>query len=242
MKKTLLAVVAASLFAAMPAARAQWVVVDPSNLVQNTMTALRALEQINNQIQQLQNEAQMLMNEGKNLTNLNYSALVRLSAALAASDQLIQQAQGISFNVSQADAQFAQLYPTAYTATVSGSQMSLDARQRWNNSLAALHTETLVQSQAVQNFASDEQTLTDLVNNSQSAVGSLQATQATNQLLALQARQSIQAQQLRITQDRSAALEQARQAAVQSRAVEVRQRFQGTGTPYTPFTVNFYSN
>ncbi len=44
-------------------AHAQWVVVDPTNLVQNTLTAIRTLEQINNQIQQLQNEAQMLMNQ-----------------------------------------------------------------------------------------------------------------------------------------------------------------------------------
>ena len=31
-------------------AHAQWVVVDPTNLVQNTLTAIRTLEQINNQI------------------------------------------------------------------------------------------------------------------------------------------------------------------------------------------------
>ena len=70
----------------------------------------------------------------------------------------------------------------------------------------------------------------------------LQAMQATNQLLALQAKQSIQAQQLRITQDRAVALEQARQVAVQERAREVRRRFMGSGTPYTPYTVNFYGN
>ena len=136
---------------------------------------------------------------------------------------------------------FARLYPTAYTASTSGNQMALDASQRWQNSLEALRTATQVQSQAVLNFASDQQTLTDLVNNSQSAVGALQATQATNQLLALQARQAIQAQQLQITQDRAVALEQARQVAVRERAVEVSRRFQGNGTPYTPATVNYYN-
>jgi type IV secretion system protein TrbJ len=80
-----------------------------------------------------------------------------------------------------------------------------------------------------------------LVNRSQSATGALQAAQATNQLLALQARQSIQAQQLQITQDRATALEQARQVAVQERGREVRRRFQGSGTAYTPTPVNFYT-
>ena len=241
MKKTLLAVAAAALMSALPAAHAQWVVIDPTNLAQNLMTAANTLEQINNQIKQLQNQAQSLMNQAKNLTSLDFSALNELRAALSATNQLIQQAQGLAFNVQQMETQFQQLYPESFSATVSSGQMVLDARKRWTNSLDALRTATKVQSQAVQNFASDESTLTDLVNRSQSAVGALQATQATNQLLALQARQSIQAQQLQITQDRAAALEQARQVAVQERAREVRRRFMGAGTPYTPAPVNFYS-
>ena len=241
MKKTMLAVATAALMSALPAAHAQWVVIDPTNLAQNLMTAANTLEQINNQIKQLQNQAQSLTNQAKNLTGLDFSALNQLRAALSATNQLIQQAQGLAFNVQQMETQFQQLYPESFSATVSSGQMVLDARKRWTNSLDALRTATKVQSQAVQNFASDESTLTDLVNRSQSAVGALQATQATNQLLALQARQSIQAQQLQITQDRAAALEQARQVAVQERAREVRRRFMGDGTPYTPAAVNFYS-
>ena len=37
-------------------ARAQWVVVDPANVLQSTLTAVRSLTQIQNQIQQLTNE------------------------------------------------------------------------------------------------------------------------------------------------------------------------------------------
>src|SRR5258708_14510936 len=46
----------------------------------------------------------------------------------------------------------------------------------------------------------------------------------SNQLLALQSRQAIQEQQLRLTQDRSAALEQARSVAAEARSREVRDR------------------
>ena len=242
MKKTMLTVATAALMNALPTAHAQWVVIDPTNLAQNLMTAANTLEQINNQIKQLQNQAQSLTNQAKNLTGLDFSALNELRAALSATNRLIQQAQGLAFNVQQMETQFQQLYPESFSATVSSGQMVLDARKRWTNSLDALRTATKVQSQAVQNFASDESTLTDLVNRSQSAVGALQATQATNQLLALQARQAIDAQQLQITQDRATALEQARQVAVHERAKEVRRRFMGSGTPYTPYTVNFYGN
>jgi P-type conjugative transfer protein TrbJ len=242
MKKRLFAAAASLLIALAPAAHAQWVVIDPSNLMQNILTAARTLEQINNQIRQLQNEAQMLTNQARNLTSLNFSALGELRAALSATNQLIQQGQGLAFNVAQMETDFRRLYPESYTAAISGTQMATDARTRWTHSLEALRTATKVQSQAVQNFTSDERTLTDLVNRSQSAAGALQAMQATNQLLALQLRQAMQAQQLQITQDRAAALEQARQVAVQERAREVRRRFQGDGTPYTPYTINFYGN
>ena len=50
---SLAAVLSASLLAVQPASALT--VFDPSNFVQNTLTAVRTLEQINNQINQLQN-------------------------------------------------------------------------------------------------------------------------------------------------------------------------------------------
>lgn len=241
MKKTLLSLFVAGVLAT-GSAYAQWVVVDPSNLTQNILTAARTLEQINNQVRQLQNEAQMLVNDARNLTGLDFSALQELQSTLADSRRLLDEARGLAFDVSRMDEQFRRLYPEQYTAAVSGDAMARDARERWRNSLEALRTSTQVQAQAVRNFAVDEQALGELVTRSQSATGQLQATQATNQLLALQARQSIQAQQLQLTQGRASALELARQVAAQERAREVRRRFMGDGVPYTPKPVRFYGD
>lgn len=215
-------------------------VIDASNLAQNILTAARTLQQINNQIRQLQNEAVMLTNQARNLTSLDFNTLNRMRVALATTNRLIAEAEGLAYDVSHMESEFSRLYPEEYAATISGSQMAQDARQRWRYSLDALRTTAKMQAQAAQNFSMDESALTDLVDRSQSAVGQLQATQATNQLLALQSRQAIQEQQLRITQDRAVALEQARQVAVQERAREVRRRFQGAGTPYTPYAVSYY--
>jgi P-type conjugative transfer protein TrbJ len=233
MKKLFLLTATALTVLASPA-HAQWAVFDAANYAKNIMTAANTLETINNQIRQLQNDA-------LNLTGLDFSALQQLRSALASTNQLIQQAQGLAYDISQMDADFARLYPEAYAATITGSQMALDARQRWDFSLKALGSAMRMQAQASQNLAVDEDTLSDLVNRSQSAVGALQAAQATNQLLALQARQTIQGQQLRITQDRAVALEQARAVAAQERAREVRRRFQGDGSRYTPQPVSFYA-
>lgn len=242
MKTRLLAVAVAALLGAMPAAQAQWVVIDPTNLVQNTLTAIRTLEQINNQIRQLQNEAQMLINEARNLASLPFNVVNRLRANLDTTRQLITQARGMAFDIQNMDRQFAQLYPEQYAASVSGNQMFQDAHQRWQNTLQGLQTAMRMQAQVSQNLNQDEGVLADLVDRSQSATGALQAMQATNQLLALQAKQSIQTQQLQLTQGRAASLELARQAAAVERGREVTRRFLGGGTAYTPQSVNFYGN
>jgi P-type conjugative transfer protein TrbJ len=242
MKIRLLTLAVATLIGVMPAAQAQWVVVDPTNLVQNTLTAVRTLEQINNQIQQLQNQAQSLINQGRNLASLPFNVVNRLRSTLVSTQQLITQAQGLAFQVQSMDQQFAQLYPQQYAATVSGNQMYQDAHQRWQNTLNGLQTAMQMQAQVSQNVTEDESVLTDLVGQSQSSTGALQAMQATNQLLALQAKQSIQTQQLQLTQGRATALELARQATAVERGREVTRRFLGTGTAYTPQSVNFYGN
>ncbi|MGL4315001.1 MAG: P-type conjugative transfer protein TrbJ [Pseudomonas sp.] len=218
------------------------IVLDPTNLVQNTLTAVRTLEQINNQVQQLQNEAEMLSNQARNLASLDFNVVNRLRTSLARSEQLIAEAQGLAYDVQNLDREFARLYPDEYATTVSGDQMYRDARERWEHTLDGLHTAMRMQAQVSRNLNEDESALTDLVGQSQSATGALQAMQATNQLLALQAKQSIQAQQLQLTQDRAASLELARQAAASERAREVRRRFLGEGTPYTPQSVQFYGN
>ncbi len=242
MKKHLLSVAVVLLIGAMPVAQAQWVVIDPTNLAQNIMTAANTLEQINNQIRQLQNEAQSLINQGRNLASLPFNVVNRLRSTLASTQQLITQAQGLAFQVQNMDQQFASLYPAQYAANVSGNQMVQDAHQRWQNTLNGLQTAMEMQAQVSQNVTDDQGVLTDLVGQSQSATGALQAMQATNQLLALQAKQSIQAQQLQLTQGRAVSLELARQAAAAERGRAVTQRFLGTGTAYTPQLVNFYGN
>lgn len=220
-------------------ARGQLTVIDPANLVQNSLTAARTLQEVNNQLKQLANEATMLINDARNLATLPFNIVWQLKQTLAKTNQLIALAQGIGFQVSQANIQFARYYPPTYWGVTSPG-MAADSYQRWLHALQALTTTVGMQSQAAQNLASDEYSLAALVNESQGAIGIVQAAQATNQLLALQSRQLIQEQQLRLTQDRAATIEHARMVAAEVRAREVRRRFEGTGVVYTPQPVNFY--
>jgi type IV secretion system protein TrbJ len=235
MKRRITLGVIAVLFAALarPAA-AQWAVIDASNLIQNTMTAARALEQINNQVQQLQNQVVMLANEARNLTSLNYSSLDQLNSTMGQISALMDQARGIAFNVTATQNAFAQQYPQAYSASVTNDQLMADAHQRWQNSMNAFQQTMTVQSQVATNVEADTGTLSTLVNTSQGAVGGLQAQQATNQLLALSIKQQLQIQSLMAAQDRAQALEAARNAESEEQARAVFQRFIGNGHAYTP--------
>ena len=239
MKKTVLALCIA-IGLSVGSAQAQWAVFDVANFQQNLLTATRTLEQINHQVRSLQNEAQMLMNDARNLTGLDFSALAELRATLAETQGLIDEARGLAFEVERARRDFARLYPDGYGSDVLREQMTRDADERWSQAREALRTAVALQAQVIEHVAADETVLSDLVGESQSAAGALQATQATNQLLALQSRQLMQAQQLQAVQGRAAALDQARTAAVEAQAREQRRRFMTETTPYTGEPVRLF--
>ena len=214
--------------------QAQWVVFDPQNYAQNLIQAARALQQINNQIQSLQNEAMMLQNMGKNLTSLNTSQLGTMVTALTQISTLMNQGQGIAFNVNATNTAFTQTYPQSYPNGTTTTTLQADALKRWQDSMAAFQQTLTIQAQVAQNVQADTATLTSLTNASQGAVGNLQVAQATNQLLALSTKQQLQIQSLMAAQYRATALDQARNAEDQEEARSAFSTFLGSGSAYTP--------
>ena len=168
--------------------RAQWIVFDPNNYAQNVLTAARELQQINNQITSLQNQAQMLINQARNLANLPYSSLQQLAivdpahpaaARPGAAHRLRRSADrpGLLDHLCAGDEQPVQ------------STLIANAQARWQNSVAGLQDALRVQAGVVGNLDTNRTQMSALVTSSQGATGALQATQAGNQILALQAQQ-----------------------------------------------------
>jgi P-type conjugative transfer protein TrbJ len=215
-------------------ASAQMSVFDPSNYAQNVLTAARTLTQINNQIQSLQNQAQMLANMGRNLSRIDFPQLQQLQQRLGQIDQLMGQAQGIDFRVGQLDTQFRQLFPTNFDQLLRRDQRVAAARARLDAAMSAFRQTMDVQSQIVDNVHSDTEALAQIVARSQGAEGSLQAQQATNQLLALTAKQQLQIQNMMAAQFRAQAVAQADQAQIEQESRESVRRFLGDGHAYTP--------
>lgn len=224
------------------AAKAQVITFDPSNYAQAVLTATRSLQQINNQITMLQNQAQSLMNQARNLAALPVSTLSALQQTIAQTRQLMNQAQRIAYNISQIDQAFSSTYG-GVSLTASDASLIADARSRWRNTVAGLQDALRTQAMVVGNIGGEQSQMTALVQASQSATGALAATQAGNQLLALQAQQLADLTALLAANGRAQALKDAEAATAAAQGQEQRRRFlSSTGAYIAGDAHMFYGN
>ncbi|KRB29727.1 conjugal transfer protein TrbJ [Mesorhizobium sp. Root695] len=218
-----------------------FIVFDPSNYTQNVLTAARSLEQITNQITSLQNQAQMLINQARNLASLPFSSLQQLQQSVQRTQQLLGQAQNIAYDVQQIDQAFQQEYGNV-SLSASDQQLVTEARSRWGNTVGGLQDAMRVQAGVVGNIDTNRSEMSALVGQSQGANGALQATQAGNQLLALQAQQLADLTAVVAANGRAQALQSAEQATAADQGREQRRRFLTQGSGYQPGRAQmFYS-
>ncbi|MDU6141697.1 P-type conjugative transfer protein TrbJ, partial [Bradyrhizobium sp.] len=203
---------------------AQLVVFDPNNYAQNVLTAARSLQQINNQVVSLQNQAQMLINQAKNLASLPFSSLLQLEQSIQRTQQLLSQAQRIAYDMGQIDSAFSTTYAPA-TSGASDQALIANAQARWQNALASFQDAMRTQATVVGNLNTNRIQLSALVTASQGAAGALQASQAGNQLLALQAQQLADLTAVVAAHGRAQNLQSAQHAAAQDQGREQLRRF-----------------
>lgn len=209
-------------------------VFDSANYSQNLLTAARTLQQINQQIQSLQNEAQSLANQQRHLKKIDFPQMSALQQRLQDIDRLMGQAQGIDFRLERLDEQFRAAFPASFEHLARRDGRIAAAKQRLEAEMAAFRQAMGVQSGIVGNVREDAEALKAIVEKSQGAEGGLQAAQATNQLLAIAAKQQFQIQQLMAAQFREQTLERALRGQIEREARESARRFLGDGKAWTP--------
>ncbi|MDQ0393764.1 P-type conjugative transfer protein TrbJ [Labrys monachus] len=217
------------------------IVYDPTNYAQNLLTATRALQQINNQITSLQNEATMLINQARNLTSLPFSSLQQLQQSVQRTQQLLGEAQRIAYNVQNIDQAFRTTYGNASMSALD-QQLVAEARERWQNTVGGLQDAMRVQAGVVGNIDTNRTQMSALVGQSQGATGALQATQAGNQLLALQAQQLADLTAVVAANGRAQSLSEAERAAAAEQGREQRRRFLTPGSGYQPGNARMFPN
>ncbi|MGY0572513.1 P-type conjugative transfer protein TrbJ [Bradyrhizobium sp. RDM12] len=219
-------------------ARAQWIVFDPNNYVQNVLTAARAAadQQSDHLIAERSADADQ---PGQESGQPAIFLLQQLQSSIQRTQQLLAQAQRIAYDVQQIDRAFSTSY-----APASGSQSSqllmTNAQSRWQNSVAALQDALRVQAGVVGNLDTNRIQTSALVTSSQGASGALQATQAGNQILALQAQQLADLTATVAAQGRAQSLEAAQRAAAQDQGREQLRRFLTPGQGYQSQDVRMF--
>lgn len=202
-----------------PTAHAQFfgggIVYDPANHTQNILTAVRSLQEINQQIQQLTHEIEMLENMARNLESLDLD----LAEAIIADRvrriyELMREAEGIGYSVEAIERDYATLYPETYGETPPRQAALVeDARKRWEQSRSAFRDTLTTSALILEDNLSDAHAVGRLVEESQGAVGALQAAQAGNQLQGLTIEQLMQMETMMAAFYRAQAMEQARELA-----------------------------
>lgn len=220
-------------------ALAQFIVFDPNNYAQNVLTAARELRQINNQIISLQNQSQMLINQARNLASLPHSTLQQLMQSIQRTQQLLGQAQRIAYDVGEIDRAFSTSYAPA-SANIPAEALVTNAQARWQNALAGLQDAMRTQASVVGNLDASRTQMAALVTASQGATGALQASQAGNQLLALQARELADLTAAVAAQGRAQSLQSAQRVAAQDQGREQLRRFVTQGEGYQPTAVQMF--
>ena len=150
----------------------------------------------------------MLINQAKHLEQLPTSVLNDVERDYSQIQSLLKQANGITYNVQSMNQAYAQRYPVSISSATSDLQMIASAQQRWQDFASRLPAFADPRrrrgAKPAQHAGADELARLDA---SQSSVGVLQATQAGNQLVAVQTRQLADLTGLLAAQGRAQALE-----------------------------------
>lgn len=213
-----------------PPAMAQVTVYDPANHAQNILQAVRALQELEGQVQQLAHEIEMLESMARNLETLPVSVAESIiGQRILRIQELLRRAQGIGYSVDEIERDYETAYPEDYGAATPSSVLVADARARWRQSRDAFRETLTVSAAALEDNETDADAIRSLVTQSQDAVGALQAAQAGNELSAMTNQQLIQIEAMLAAQHRAEALEQARKLAEAERGRARLQTFLGTG-------------
>ena len=191
MKTTLLAAVASTALlvgSSTQVAQAQWVVTDPTNLIENTISALQNVQTVLNQITQISHEVQSLANQAQNLQNMpasvGLSVITQYTAQFGQLVTAMQSINGIAQNVATLTAKYNATFPNTPLAQGPLSNANVMAQLTgWLNQSRSVYQGAYnTQAQVIASLPADTTNVQTLLQTSGSSQGALSAIQAGNQL------------------------------------------------------------
>ena len=156
-------------------------VIDYSNLQQNTLTAARTAQQIQNQLS-------MIANQVKTLTSLpseTFGAVKGIyDSNMRELNSIMSSVQGISFDLNQISSQYDQLYPQGQWSNMNSGQYA-DIFQKWNTELSNAAKISMQGQSVIQRSQDYNNEAMAILNRSSGADGEVRQLQSTNQMLGI---------------------------------------------------------
>ena len=172
------------------------IVLDPTNLIQNTISALKAVESVINEVQMIANQVQQIENMVQNTSTYSgvwdQEALPRLNRL----GQIIEQEQAIAYAMAGMERVFRERYPGYRPVTdwaTAYDQWTRTTLDTLRGTLAAVRLHA-------GDFADEQRRIQTLTALSDSAEGRMQAIQAANMLAAEQIQQLVKLRQIMMAQ------------------------------------------
>jgi P-type conjugative transfer protein TrbJ len=192
------------------------IVYDPTNHVQNVLTAARALEQIRVQTEQL--TAQI-----RSLAQSPYDHMAQIGDAMRALNELNSQARGLASTVRGLDRQFEDLYPSNLTARTAMQRLEAASRRI---EMSRQTAQDLARTAASVESSRSARTsrMAGAMAASRTAEGETGAIQSSVQALGVLSEQLEGLQTMMAAQSRLAAQEAATRAAERQQALDAHRR------------------
>ena len=171
-------------------------VIDAANLVQNTTTALQAVESVLKQVEMIRNQMTQIENMVQNTTRLAGLWDAEARPRLQRLGQIIEQEQAIAYQMARIDAEFRRRFPGYRPVTDWGREYELWTRTAMDTLRGTLNAARL----HAENFATEQGRIEALQRMSDSAAGRMQALQVGNMMAAEQLQQLVQLRQLILAQ------------------------------------------
>lgn len=155
------------------------IVIDPTNLVQNTWTAFRSLESNVNEAKQIAQQIQSYAQDAKNFIALPGSYVDQVTSLFSQYNQLLNTGRGLAYSVTSSVNQFESLYASGF----GGSQSMME---RAKAMLSQVRDASRVATQVGSLFdklCADQSSVATLLQAAQVAPGELAIGQTQAQLL-----------------------------------------------------------
>jgi P-type conjugative transfer protein TrbJ len=158
------------------------VVVDPLNLAQNTLTAARSFLSNTHEVVVINQQLRQLANDARNLASLPLSLVTEIQQTMTTYTSLLNQGRALAYQVQSSLAAFDTLFTNG---NIPLTQRAVAIFNEIRNTSRLAISAQSIYDQLCATTARVEQ----LTNASQAAIGELQATQASTQMLAVIAQQ-----------------------------------------------------